>query len=97
MTVGVNVRQVIAGKVAWQPVTQERPGVTAVDGFGGSKFAAKIDCIPRRVGGVNQDKLVVKSLVTHQVHVGLERIGSGRSLTVDVQRKPCLASIRRTK
>src|ERR1700704_686383 len=97
MTIAVNVRQVIARIKGWQPVTEELPGVTTVRGFGGCELSAKIDCVPREVGRINQDKLVIKGLVTHQVHVGLPWIRSSRSLTVDVQRKPCLTSIRRTE
>src|SRR5882672_4826073 len=97
MTIGVNVWQVIARIISRQPVTEELPGVTAVGGFGSCELSAKIDSIARWIGGINENELIVKSLVTHQVHVGLPGIGSSRSLTVDAQRKPCLPPIERTE
>jgi hypothetical protein len=63
-----------------QPVGQDSPGCAAVRGLGGTELAADVNGVSARVGGVDEQHVIVERLSCHDVHVRLIGIRVDREL-----------------
>src|SRR5437660_2465470 len=76
-----------------KPVSQHRPGITAIAALGAAEISAKVKRVAAGICRIYQDHLVIKCLAIHQIHVWLVRVGIGRDLDVQSQSSPALAAI----